>query len=240
MSDPKLTDLWSTSSAYAAEFQSEREIADTLELLDLSDARFFVDSGCGNGAFAIAAAKQYPHCQVHACDALGSAVDECAQNGGDLIGRNLHCHVAPADRIPVETRQADRVLSRFVLHHIGNPAAVFQETRRVLNRGGIFLMQAPCNIRDIRMGEILRELFLVMDPSHPRYYYFPAEITAMLQEAKFMLTRPEVQKFTLPGLSGEVAEVVKRHGAENELNLQQTAEGNWSIDLSWLRVIARG
>lgn len=240
MTDPKLTDLWSTSPQYAADFQSPQEIANTIELLDLADARFFVDSGCGNGAFAIAAAKQYPHCQMHACDALESAIEECNRIGGDLIGQNLHCHVAPAHQLPVETRQADRVLSRFVLHHIGNPAAVFQETRRILNRGGIFLMQTPCNTWDVRMGDILRELFLVMDPSHPRHYYFPAEITAMFQEAKFMLTRPEVQKFTLLGLSSEVAQVAKRQGADKELNLQQTDENIWSIDLSWLRVIARG
>lgn len=89
------------------------------------------------------------------------------------------------------------------------------------------------------MAEILREVFLIMDPSHPRYYYQPDDILKRLQTCGFTTEAPELEKFLLRDISPAMADVIKRLGVENQLSLQQVDAEKYSIELSWIRVIAR-
>ena len=94
-----------------------------MELLELDRAAAFLDLGCGNGAFALAAARAYPECQIHACDLLESATAECAKSLRINDLRNLHVFRARATAVPLKSCSADRILVRNVLHHIEKPDA---------------------------------------------------------------------------------------------------------------------
>src|SRR3954463_6647491 len=96
-----LKDLWTDSPDYRQCYQSDHDVEAVLELLDLISAQALVDIGCGNGAFAVAAARRYPACRVWAFDALGSAIAECRASGGDLLQANLSAAVAWANSVPL-------------------------------------------------------------------------------------------------------------------------------------------
>jgi cyclopropane fatty-acyl-phospholipid synthase-like methyltransferase len=80
-----LKDLWTENPGYRQSYQNSDDIDVAIALLDLAGATRLVDVGCGNGAFAIAAARRYPACRVRAFDALESAVAHGRAAGADLL-----------------------------------------------------------------------------------------------------------------------------------------------------------
>ncbi len=72
----KMSDLWTKADEYSRAYQQDEQIGTVLDLLELSPATGLIDLGCGNGAFAVEAARRHPECRVWACDVLPGAVDE--------------------------------------------------------------------------------------------------------------------------------------------------------------------
>jgi ubiquinone/menaquinone biosynthesis C-methylase UbiE len=184
-------DLWTASADYRANFQTDGEIATVLSLLELDGASALADVGCGNGAFALAAARRYPRCKVWAFDALQSAVDHCKSAAAELSGQQFHCGVAGAESIPVPDASVDRVLCRAVLHHIADAPAAYAQFARVLAPGGLLLLQAPANVWEKRWGGVISDLYMLMDDSHRRQYHRPGEIIAALSEVGVSLRRAD-------------------------------------------------
>jgi ubiquinone/menaquinone biosynthesis C-methylase UbiE len=235
---PTLKDLWTKSPGYRQCYQTSDDIDMAIALLDLAGATRLVDVGCGNGAFAIAAARRYPACRVRAFDALESAVAHCRAAGADLLQTNLTVDVAWADSLPLGDECCDRALMRSVLHHIADPMPVYRELARVLRPAGRLVLQAPCNFWEPEFGDVLSEIVFRTDDSHRRYFYRPADVVSALRRTGFETSEPECWTYTFPFLDEHQAEIVRQHGAAERLHLRAVEPGTWSIENYWVRLVA--
>lgn len=233
---PTIKDLWTTDASYQALYQGGDEVETVVRLLDVDDAAALADLGCGNGAFAIAAARRSDRLKVFAFDAIESAVAEARARAADL-GARFVAEVAWVESVPLADASVDRVLCRSVLHHIADPQVAYAEMARVLRPGGRLLLQAPCNYWEESWGEFISELYWLMDDSHRRHYHQPGEIITALNAAGLRMRRADCWTFAFTELSEKQVELIRARGEAQRLNLRQT-DGGWTIDLYWVRVLA--
>jgi len=231
-----MRDLWTHSANYRKSYQTDDDVEAIITLLDLDGAMALVDVGCGNGAFAIAAAGRYPGCRVRAFDALESAVAECRRRAEGAA--NIVAQTASAHALPLADDAADRVLCRSVLHHIAEPDAVYREISRVLKPDGKLVLQTPCNYWEPAFDDVLSGMMMQIDDTHHRYYYRPAEIVAGLESAGFRADEPECWTYDFPYLDDRAAEFVRQHHGDERLRLRAIGDGKWSIENYWCRVVA--
>jgi ubiquinone/menaquinone biosynthesis C-methylase UbiE len=231
-----LRDGWTNDPEYQRCYQTKDDVETILNLLALGSGSALADIGCGNGAFAIAAAGRNPGCRVWAFDALDSAIAECRARAGALP--NLHAEVAWAHSIPLASSSADRVLFRSVLHHIAEPQAVYAEFSRLLKTGGRLVLQAPCNVWDDAIGQVLSEMMTLADDSHRRFYYRSADIVKGLQMAGFTTGEPECWPYSYPFVDEKQARFIQQHKAAEPLHLHPIQAGKWAVEGSWVRVVA--
>ncbi len=231
-----LRDGWTHDPDYRRCYQTEDDVETILRLLALTPHCSLVDVGCGNGAFAIAAARRQPDCRVWAFDALDLAVAECKAKAAGLV--NVRAERAWAHSIPLAGSSADRALFRSVLHHIAEPGAVWAELGRVLRPRGRLVLQAPCNNWGGTVGQVLSDMMMLGDGSHRRFYYRPTEIALGLQRAGFAASTPKCWPYEFPFIGDREAQFIKQHGAEKELRLRSIHPGKWAIEGCWVRIVA--
>jgi len=231
-----LRDGWTHNPGYRRCYQTGEDVETILALLELEPASTLADIGCGNGAFAVAAARKNPGCRVWAFDALASAIAECKARAHGL--GNIHVEQAWAHAIPLASSSIDRVLFRSVLHHIAEPQDVYSEIGRLLKPGGRLVLQAPCSNWDGDVGRVLSEMMLLADNSHRRFYYRPAEIAKGLQRAGFSTSEPECWRYDFPFVADKEASFIRQHQAAEPLRLRRIQPGKWAIEGFWLRVVA--
>ena len=233
-----IPDGWTHSTGYAARYQREEQVSEVTELLRLETADVLLDIGCGNGAFSVAAAAEFPDCRVWAFDALGTAVTECRRRASEAGLDNLRVSIAPADKLPFENANADRVLMRNVLHHVASADDVIREIARVLRPRGLALLEGPANVGDESLGSLISEIDMMMDDSHRRTYLKPdvimAELLANGMTTETMITWP----FTKT-VSAEQRAIIIRQQAEDLSCLQQEGGDRWTIQFNIVRIIAR-
>ena len=240
MSETKtnLKDGWTTSESYKKLYQSDEEVAETLDLLELNGATALLDNGCGNGELSIQAARIFPELRISGYDALESAIVEARRRASQLGNSNLSFERAWADDLPLPSASVDRALFRNVLHHIAQPRAVFAEIARCLKPGGLLLLQTPYNNREDEFSEFLSEFHLVMDDSHRRYYYTLDSLKDDLSECGFSVNTSISSAYPFPGISERMKDFVLEHGFEDRLELNQASDGSWSVTLYWIRLTA--
>jgi len=236
----KLKDLWSNSTDYRVQCQGADEIGTIVRLLDLAQAEALVDIGCGNGAFAVPAAVANPRCKVWAFDALESATSQCqaAASAAGVGADRITIAQAWAESIPLPDATADRVLCRAVLHHILDASAAYREMARLLKQGGRLLLQAPCNFWERRWSQFISDLYMMMDDSHRRFYYQPAEVIAALAEVGLYMRAADCWTYTYSDLNEAQVAFIRDAGAQDRLRLRQCSDGRWQADLYWVRVVA--
>ena len=234
-----MRDGWTSNPGYLANYQTSDQVSATLEMLDLAGARAFLDNACGNGNIAIRAAREHPNLQVWAYDALDTAIAECRKSGADVIGRNLKTGVAWADDLPLSSRSVDRMLFRNALHHVSDAQALYSELGRLLESGGMLLLQVPCNIWEDDFSDFLTDLHLMMDDTHPRRYHTPEAIVGGLAEFGIACAEPAHVKYDFPFIDQAQQEFVRERGFAERLGLEQIEENKWTVKLYQARILGR-
>lgn len=233
-----ISDLWTTSSYYADLYQKDEQIREVIQLLHLRSANSLIDIGCGNGIFAIAAATQFPNCSVLAIDSLSSAIEEIRKRAGSVHNIRFRAEVASADSLPLPDLSVDRILFRNTLHHVASIDNVFAEISRVLQPSGLLVLEAPCNSGDDALSTLISDIHMLMDSSHRRTYHSPKEISACLEKCGIRAFTPRCWSYTFP-VHAEQIELIKSHGAQELLSLDETGDEGPSIQLVLTRIIGR-
>lgn len=108
-----------------------------LQEIGLETGMTFVDMGCGEGFFAVQAAKKVgPKGRVYAVDGNPEAISRLQRTAmGDGL-KNIVARVGPAEETVFCESCADYVFLGIVLHDFADPSLVLQNARRMLKPTG--------------------------------------------------------------------------------------------------------
>jgi ubiquinone/menaquinone biosynthesis C-methylase UbiE len=110
---------------------------EVLSLTGLREGMVFVDVGCGEGYFAIPAARRVgPAGRVYAADINAEAVERLRVRAGEMGLGNITTRAGPAEETVFCEGCADIVFFGIDLHDFRDPAAVLRNARRMVKEGG--------------------------------------------------------------------------------------------------------
>jgi SAM-dependent methyltransferase len=156
-----------------------------------------LDAGCGTGGTTLALRR---FGQVVGVDLAWEGLEPARERGLSGLAR------ATIERLPFSPASFDVATSFEVVYHLGvaNDIRAFEEIRRVLKPGGVFLLRVPAH--DWLRGEHDRLV-------HTRHRYSPDEVRGKLEAAGFtidqltwansLLFPPAVAKRLLERVQGE-------------------------------------
>jgi SAM-dependent methyltransferase len=156
-----------------------------------------LDAGCGTGGTTLALRR---FGQVVGVDLAWEGLEPAHARGLNRLAR------ATVERLPFASGSFDAATSFEVVYHLGvaHDMSAFQEVRRVLKPGGVFLLRVPAH--DWLRGEHDRLV-------HTRHRYAPDEVRGKLEAAGFRVDRltwantllfpPAVAKRLLEHVQGE-------------------------------------
>jgi SAM-dependent methyltransferase len=156
-----------------------------------------LDAGCGTGGTTLALRR---YGEVFGVDLAWEGLEPARQRGLQRLAR------ASVESLPFPSDSFDAVTSFEVVYHlgVGNDIRAFEEIRRVLKVGGVFLLRVPAH--DWLRGEHDRLV-------HTRHRYSPDEVHGKLEAAGFhvdqltwansLLFPPAVAKRLLERVQGE-------------------------------------
>jgi len=129
--------LFHTSSGVA---RAQSALADIRRQSWSRGGETFLEIGCGNGGFLVAAAKEYR--QV-----IGLDIDMCwlvlAKKQLEEAGQDAALICACAEHLPFPESSFDLVVGRDVIEHVAEPTEVMREAYRVLASGGALFLATP-------------------------------------------------------------------------------------------------
>jgi SAM-dependent methyltransferase len=166
-----------------------------------------LDAGCGTGGTTVELRR---FGEVVGIDLVWEALRPARGRGLSRLTRGS------IERLPFRSESFDVVTSFEVVYHlgVGNDACAFQEMRRVLRRGGLFLLRVPAH--DWLRGEHDRLV-------HTRHRYSPSEVREKLTSAGFVLTTLTWANSVLfpPAVAKRLMERVGPESADAEPDLWQ-------------------
>lgn len=120
-----------------------------LGLLDVSEVRWAVDTGCGWGRFAVVLASRLaPGAQLLCTDVFPGMVSSTRDALAKIEG-DYSFAVADIENLPLRAESVDLAMANHVLYHLPNIGRGISELDRILTPGGKML--ATTNADDIRI-----------------------------------------------------------------------------------------
>lgn len=233
-----LSDSWTHDKTYAERYQTSEQIAEVIGGLVLGEANCLLDLGCGNGAFTIAAARQFPSCQIVAIDPLKSATEECQKRVTQAALQNVCVKQASVECLPLQDNCVDRFLMRNVLHHLSDIDIALKESCRVLSPNGLMLIEAPCNIGRPSLAQLLSDVYFIMDSSHRRNFHMTEFILSILDN--YGVKNLSNRIWQHPSImSSQAVSLIHQAQMAEQLTLQKNRDGKWIIKLNFMRIIAQ-
>lgn len=125
--------------AYEQMFEWRPQSAPLLEPAELAPGQTVIDYGCGPGGLAVELARRVaPNGRVHGVDLnalfLERARERAKRDGVEAL---IELHRTDGERIPLDSRLADRLVCKNVMEYVPDVAATLAEFRRVLKPGGL-------------------------------------------------------------------------------------------------------
>ncbi len=112
----------------------------TLREIGLRAGMVFMDIGCGDGFFAVPAARLVGEKgKVYALDADASTINKLKHEARDKDLRNLNAAVGAAEEVVFCNECADMVFYSIVLHDFRDPAKVLHNAKRMIKPSGVLV-----------------------------------------------------------------------------------------------------
>ncbi len=119
----------------------------------------FIDIGCGDGFFAIPAARAVgPHGHVHGIDADEISITELGQKAAKEGLTNVQAQAGTAEDVIICEGCADIVFFGICLHDFDDPSKVLHNARHMLKKGGM-LVDVDWKKEPMSMGPPLEKRF---------------------------------------------------------------------------------
>jgi len=187
-----------TASAYArsAVHASGPDLDAMLEIAALTGSERVLDVGTGTGHTAFAFARNAAEVVgIDVTPEMIAAAKEAAAAGGVT---NVRFEVGDAAALPCADGEFDLVVSRHAAHHYPEPERALGEVRRVLKRGGRFLLLDTISPEEPALDTFLNAIEFLRDYSHVRNWRI-SEWLAMLEDAGFDAQVAYTQPLPLDG-----------------------------------------
>lgn len=190
--EPELMDDPEQARAYAeADFSEPHQafIAHFRRIFPAHTPRQVIDLGCGPADISIRFSRAYPDAAILGVDGAMAMLDlgNSALVRHGASGRvELQCRYLPDPHLPV--RQFDAVISNSLLHHLDDPAALWQTVRHVAEPGAAILIMDLMRPRSIQEAQYLAGRYAADAPpilQHDFYHsllaaYRPDEVRLQL------------------------------------------------------------
>jgi ubiquinone/menaquinone biosynthesis C-methylase UbiE len=148
--------------------------------IDISNIKNVLEVGCGAGMLANYLSEKYQ------MNVTGTDVDpEQIELAKEFHEGNNRLNFSPADAtdLPFKDSEFDMVISFLVMHHINDWKKAFEEIKRVLKPGGIFI------IKDLSFSQITSTVLGLLSKNYGLYTF--DDINLYLNEKKFDLVDKE-------------------------------------------------
>jgi ubiquinone/menaquinone biosynthesis C-methylase UbiE len=134
----------------------------------LSQPLLALDIATGTGHTAFALRGCVP--RVVGLDLTEEMIHQAKQEAGKRGLDNLTWMIGDAEAIPLPDRLFDVVTCRIAAHHFPDPLEAFQESYRVLQEGGLFILVDNVAPDDPDLDRLYNQVEALRDPSHGRVY----------------------------------------------------------------------
>jgi ubiquinone/menaquinone biosynthesis C-methylase UbiE len=151
-----------TSASHA----SGDDLRRLLELAALRGPERVLDIATGGGHTALAFAPRVA--RVTAIDLTPAMLEEAKSHAASRGANNIAFELADAEALPYDDASFDIVVARIAPHHFADPQAFVRESARVLERGGIFLLDDNMAPEDDELDKFMNRFEKWRDPSHVR------------------------------------------------------------------------
>ena len=142
-----------------------------------------LDVGCGPGIVTCAFAQRCA--AAVGIDLVPAMLDRARARAGELELDNVEWIAGEVDPLPFADDEFDVVVTRFVLHHLEDPAAALREMRRVAGADGTLVV---CDVAPPeRAAEAFNAMERLRDPSHERALT-EAELVGLLGQVEVRRT----------------------------------------------------
>lgn len=202
--EPDLMNQPEQARAYAeADFSEPHQafIAHFRRIFSAHSPRQVIDLGCGPADISIRFLRAYPDAAILGVDGAMAMLEhgDSALVRHGVSGRiELQCRYLPDPNLPA--RQFDTVISNSLLHHLDDPAVLWQTVRHVARPGAAILIMDLMRPASIRETQNLAHRYAADAPpvlQHDFYHsllaaYRPDEVRQQLDEARLSQLRVEV------------------------------------------------
>jgi SAM-dependent methyltransferase len=174
----QVAENYSTSTVHA----TGEDLAQLVAAAALTGREVVLDAGSGAGHTALAVAPHSAH--VVSVDLAPAMLSQGRQLADARGLRNVIFAVGDVEALDFADASFDLIVSRYSAHHWPHPTRAIAEFRRLLRRGGRFLLSDIVTLDDPAFDTHLQAIELLRDPSHVRDHSV-AQWQAMLTAHSF-------------------------------------------------------
>jgi len=160
---------FSEKEFYERQTQDDEHLESIVNSLEIKNGDRILDFGTGNGYLSFAIAKKYPESTVLGLDIVSKTLKQNRLYALEKEIINIEFSDYNGISLPFENDVFDRIVTRYVLHHVPDIQYTFNEISRVLKPGGLFLLSDPIpNCLDA--DRFVDSYMQLKDDGHNKFY----------------------------------------------------------------------
>jgi len=161
----------------------DKHLSRLIDVMNIQSDGSYLDLGTGNGYVAFALAEKYKKIRFTGLDIAVNSIEKNLETAIERKLNNIDFTGYDGEEFPFEDSVFDGIVSRYAFHHFPDPEKSIKEIKRVLKRGGSFLLSDPLTFEDDRVGFIDRYQKLKEDGHY--HFYYEKEIVQLFRKFGF-------------------------------------------------------